>query len=146
MELVVLSYAAGDRPPKRHAIDALAARLGSAPWSAAYVPDSSRDVAPVLQRLVDVAPEVASTSDLSGLIAAHVGGRVLAVSSPQAVRELAAEIYDVDRGVVPLPESGSLTRFRISRSGVRSVVCLNDTLHLAIADDDALPREDVQVS
>jgi hypothetical protein len=146
MELVVLSHGADDRRLDPRAIEALAARLGDSPWTAAYVPESSIGAGPELRRLAGTEPVAVNTSDLHSLIGGHPGGRVLAVSSPQAVRELAAEIYDVDLGAILLPESGSLTRFRISRTGVRSVVCLNDTLHLGMAADDALPREDVQIS
>ncbi|NKY87731.1 hypothetical protein [Nocardia veterana] len=147
MELVVFSHGADGCGLEPHAmIEAVAARLGDAPWTAAYIPDRSLAFLPALRRLVHAEPVAGPPSHLNDLIADHAGGRVFAVSGPQAVRKLAAEIYDVDLGVVPLPESGSLTRFRISRTGVRSVICLNDTLHLAVAAADALPREDVHIS
>lgn len=143
MELVVLSHGADDRLGP-HTIEALAARLGDAKWTAVYLSDNLSGVPPELQHLVGQI--VPTTGDLNDLIADHAGGRVLAVMNPEVIRKLAAEIYEVDLGVVPLPDAASLTCFRVSRTGVRSVVCLNDTLHLGTRANNVLSREDVHIS
>jgi hypothetical protein len=73
------------------------------------------------------------TVALDRLIADNPGGRVLVLCEPECARELAAQVLEVRAAAVPIPESGSITRFRASRTGVRSLVCMNDTLHLTAA-------------
>ncbi|WP_157229105.1 hypothetical protein [Nocardia brevicatena] len=82
-------------------------------------------------------PEVVETLELDRLIADNPGGQVLVLCEPACVREMTARILEVPTELVPLPESGSVTRFRAARSEVRTVVCVNDTLHLV--DTAAVP-------
>ncbi|MGQ4599662.1 hypothetical protein [Nocardia sp. R6R-6] len=89
-----------------------------------------------------VPAEVVETVLLDPLIADNPGGHVLVLCESECARALAAQVLGVRTAVVPLPESGSITRFRASRTGVRSVICVNDTLHLTVAVAGARRRED----
>lgn len=90
-------------------------------------------------------PEVVETPELDRLITDNPGGRVLVLCEPACAREMTAQILEVSPAMVPLPEDGSITRFRAARSGVRTVVCVNDTLHLTAAAAGARYREDVPI-
>ncbi|WP_216892242.1 hypothetical protein [Nocardia alni] len=146
MELAVISIDAGQSQFDAGAIEALATRLSDTSWSAVYVSADLAGTVRGLDGFPGPSPDVVTTLDLERVISDHSGGHVLAVADPQSIRALAAGTYDVAVEVVPLPEPGSLTCFRASRSGVRSVICVNDTLHLSAAAADATSREDAQIS
>lgn len=90
-------------------------------------------------------PEIVETLELDRLIADNPGGQVLVLCAPACAREVTARVLEVPTARVPLPENGSITRFRAARSGVRTVVCVNDTLHLTAAAAGVRYREDVPI-
>jgi hypothetical protein len=113
-------------------------RLADTEWTRVRVQRAIAEqvAASGLQAPADASPAWARTVEtvaLDRLIADNPGGRVLVLCEPECARELAAQVLEVRAAAVPIPESGSITRFRASRTGVRSLVCMNDTLHLTAA-------------
>lgn len=135
MEITVVVVGRDDGTPDalRRAFE----RLADTEWTRVRVQRSvARQVAASRLPAPAASPAWARTVEainLDPLIAENPGGRVLVLCEPECARELAAQVLDVRAVAVPLPGSGSISRFRASRTGVRSAVCVNDTLHLTAA-------------
>lgn len=69
--------------------------------------------------------------DARQIIAQFPGSGVVLVCEPATTRELASSAMDVSATLLALPRDFSLTVIRSSRSGIQTLQCLNDTLHLA---------------
>jgi hypothetical protein len=69
-------------------------------------------------------------------MADNVGGRVVAIADAESIRELVAAVMEVDVAPVAIPQPLSLTRIQASRKGIRTVLCLNDTLRLEVLSSE----------
>lgn len=69
--------------------------------------------------------------DLDDVIATHPGQRVLGVAPPDTIRALVATATELEPDSLAVPEPGSLTCLRASRSGMVSLIYYNDCLHLS---------------
>ncbi|MGQ4615555.1 hypothetical protein [Nocardia sp. R7R-8] len=112
-----------------------AERLAGTEWTVVVVQDAvaasfAGSGLPPTYSSADAGPELVADLDLERLIADNPGGRVLVLCEPQRARELAARVLSVPAALVPTPEAASISRFRASRTGVRTVVSVNDILHL----------------
>ncbi|MBF6072449.1 hypothetical protein [Nocardia farcinica] len=127
MEMTVV--AVGDPAAMRRAAE----RLTDTEWTAIVV-EETVSASPAGIGLPSTAPhaepEIVADLDLERTIADNPGGRVLVLCRPERARELVAQVLSVPAALVPAPEAASISRFRAARTGVRSVVSVNDTLHL----------------
>ncbi|WP_280420526.1 hypothetical protein [Nocardia carnea] len=139
MEITVVVVGPDGGPPG--ALRSAFERLVDTEWSGVLV---QRSVAGQVStsEVLGVPAEVVETVLLDPLIAGNPGGHVLVLCDSASARALTAQVLEVRTAVAPLPESGSITRFRASQTGVRSVLCVNDTLHLAAAAARCTLRED----
>lgn len=130
MELAVVSHDPDAGPPDTRQVAAVARRLAQHPLTAVCGRTNSADLVAHLARTLGVEMAIMHQIDLDRMIADHPGERVVVVCDSGTIRDLVAQILDVPNAVVPEPDTGSLTCIRASRSGIRSVVCVNDTVHI----------------
>ena len=133
MELAVVSIDGRRVPPRREmegVTDRLAARRCA---EAVSIESNSREAHLVADRLGIKACTV-PVIDLDSLIRNRAGTNVAVLCDAGSARELVADVLDVPESALPLPRQLSLTIVRASRSGARSVLCLNDTMHLTNGD------------
>lgn len=86
-------------------------------------------------RLEDVVEDAATfrprvAEGLNRIIAAHPGERVLAVCHGGVINVALAEVLGLERSLWFEPAYASIHRVAASRSGIRSLVSLNETGHL----------------
>ena len=133
MELAVVSID-GRQVTPHGALEDLSDRLAARHCAEAVsIELNSREAHFIAKRLGIVACTVPKI-DFGSLIRGRAGKNVTVLSDAGSVRELVADVLDVPESALPLPQALSLTVIRASRSGVRSVLCLNDTMHLTIGD------------
>lgn len=111
-------------------------RLAGADWNAVVAEPAQMLPATQLAHHLVAETVVAARIDLEQLIADHPGKRLVVLCAAEPLRDLVSAVLDVPAAAVPLPQPFSLTRLRASRSGARSLLCLNDTLHLIDSDAD----------
>jgi hypothetical protein len=129
MELAVVSLDDGASHDAGH-VAGVVARLAAGSWSRVHGASTHRSIACDIAGALAVPTEIVERLDLGQLMIDSPGQRVVAIAGGEAIRELAAAVMAVDVAPVPLPRQLSLTRIQASRSGTRTVLCLNDTLHL----------------
>ncbi|MFD7008489.1 hypothetical protein [Rhodococcus jostii] len=146
MELTVVSVDSDGEPSDFESLGRVAERLARGTVTGLYAEDALTSAADHLGRAFGTAPVVSGRIDLDRVVEGHPGGSVVVVCVPSTTRDFVAGIVEVSSDRVPLPESASVTRVRASRSGIRTVVCVNDTLHLLPIDSDGPMRKDVELT
>jgi hypothetical protein len=110
--------------------DRLARRLASERWAKVCADSRGWTLACQIADYLDTAVTLVDTLDPEVVIDRWPGQRVLAVCDAPTIQSLVASTLDVAVEGIPRPPDSALTRIRASRSGTRSLICLNDTLHL----------------
>lgn len=129
MELAVVSLDGGAVHDAVH-VAGVVARLAAGNWSRVHGASTHRSVACDIATALALPADIAERLDLGRLIDDSPGQRLIAIAGGGAIRQLAAAVMAVDVAPVPIPQPLSLTRIQASRNGTRTVLCLNDTLHL----------------
>ncbi|MBD0859800.1 hypothetical protein IA539_01025 [Gordonia sp. zg691] len=111
--------------------------MASREWSALYV-DANVTATELFEAGLGMRALPFVPVSWSSFIADHAGANLVVVCAPEPIEELVADVLDVPRDGIPALVSGSVTRVRASGSGVRSMLCLNDTLHLIAAGSPAV--------
>ncbi len=123
-------------------IDGLAEFDRDAPW---YIPIEELKAAddPRWHAMVagdwdldPVAFQRSVVSAVDGIIEDHPGATVAAVCHGGTINAFLSALLGLDRLMFFVPDYTSISRVRASRSGARSVVTLNESGHLRIADRD----------
>lgn len=114
--------------------DRLARRLASERWATVCADTRSWTLACQIADHLDTAVTVVDILDPEAVIAGYPGQQVVAVCDAPTIQNLVAATLDVAVEGIPEPPDSALTRIRASRSGTRSLICLNDTLHLTGGD------------
>lgn len=146
MELTVVSVESGGEPFDFEGLGRVAERLSGGTVTELIAEDALTAAAEHLGRALGTTPVLSDRIDLDLVVESYPGGCVVVVCAPSTARDFVAGVVDVSSDMVPLPESASVTRVRASRSGVRTVVCVNDTLHLLPIDSDGPMRKDVELT
>lgn len=126
MELAVVCC--GENAPS--GTDRLARRLASERWATVCADTHAWTLACQIADYLDTTVTVVDTLDPEAVIDGYPGQQVLAVCDAPTIQSLVASTLDVAVEGIPRSPDSALTRIRASRNGTRSLICLNDTLHL----------------
>jgi hypothetical protein len=132
MELAIITDVISDASCSSD-VDTVVRRLQGEAWAQVCTGVESTSMAARMASSLGISPTVVEEVDFEQLIETHPGQQVVVVCAAHAVRRLVAEVLDVDVAVVPDSQALSLTRVRAGRTGTRSLICFNDTLHLPMS-------------